>query len=148
MLFLRKLCLSAVGLCFFFLPLNSMGLVRYGDFLHVGSLVFRYVPDSMQTGRLSEQTDGLFSIRVQDFMTHVGMERLTFTADLISVWSSSVNIVSLDSSVLHNDVYYQFSPNFSFGIGFTNVWMNDHHCSVESSYKSGSQVGFLARWRW
>ena len=137
-----------VGLCFFCLPLRCFGLVRYGDFLHVGSFVFRYVPDSMQTGRLSEQADGLFSIRVQDFMTYVGMERLTFTVDLTSVWNSSVNIGSLDSSVLHNDIYYQYSPNFSFGVGVTNVWLNDHHCSVESSYKSGAQLGLLARWRW
>lgn len=147
-MFLRKLYLCVAGLCFFLLPLYSLGLVRYGNFLHVGSLVFRYVPNSMQTDRLSEQTDGLFSIHVQDFMTHVGMERLTFSSDLTSVWNSSVNIGSLDSSVLHNDIYYQYSPNFSFGVGLTNVWLNDHHCAVESSYKSGSQLGFLVRWRW
>ena len=145
---MRNLCLCLVAwfcLCF---PTHCWGLVRYGDFLHVGSLVFRYVPDSLQIGRLSEQRDGLVSLHVQDFMTHVGMERLTFTADLTSVWDSTVNIGSLDSTVLHQDVYYQYGSNFSFGVGFTHMWLSDRHCAIESKYTRGSQLGFLLRWRW
>ena len=143
---MRKLCLSLLGWMLVF-P-NCHALVKSGGFLHVGSLELRYVPSSMQLDGVNDQSDDLLSLQLKDFVTYVGVEKLTFAFDFRSFLNTSDAFLSFSSTAFHNDVYYQLSPNFSFGIGLSHVWIDGISCQVESPLGKGAWLEFVLKWRW
>lgn len=132
-----------LGLC-----VPGIALVQAGNFLHVGSMQLRYSPDSMQSGRMAQKTEGMMSVHMQDYITYVGIERLTAVLDYRSTWDSSVNLKKLNAFECKHDVYFQYSPSFALGAGWMYVWLKDKDAVVDSPYRQGEQVSFIIRWRW
>lgn len=126
---------------------SACALIRFGNFLHVGSLVFRYMPSRLQTGGFREQTDGMLSFQFENYMTHMGYERLTMATSFQSMWNSDHEFNSPDVLAVKNDFYVKYNSYFSVGLTMDQVWSDDDGLA-SSGRKQGFQSGVSARFRW
>lgn len=126
------------------IPVFSM--VRMGQFLHVGSVTYRYLPPATQSGDFSQQSSGMMTLSVDNYSTYLGFERLTLATHIDLDWYSLQKIDHLDRTTLKNDLLWQWSPQLSVGVAAQKMWA-DASCVADNS-GDGGQYGFVARWRW
>ncbi len=126
---------------------SSWALVRFGHFLHVGSFVFRYIPHTFQTDAFRDQTDGMYATEFENYMTHLGYERLTMVTSFQSIWNSDHEFSSPDTLAVKNDFYIKYNSHFSVGLTMDQVWSDDKGLA-SSGRHHGFQGGVTARFRW
>ena len=128
------------------LSLPIFPLVRTGQFLHVGSMTYRYLPPATQSGDFSQQSSGMMTLNIDNYSTYLGFERLTLATHIELDWYSLQQIDHLDRTILKNDVLWQWSPQLSVGVAAQSMWA-DASCVADNS-GDGGQYGIVARWRW
>lgn len=122
-------------------------MVRYGNFLNMGDVVFRYTPSSLQADTLLESADGAMSLDVHSFTTYTGIESVTLMSHLQALWASDSHLEQVDVLSVRNEIAWSLTSRVALGAGVDVVWA-DQAVTQDRTDRRAVQYDVLLRWRW